>query len=203
MYRDVCAGSLSSLISQLNAQGYSRNTGCYGVHAEQNKQYQHSTLRIFSAQQHQANGKAQKKKKKKKKRQLFLLQTFEVSFTLRVDGWRHFAQNNSADERGRCRQCRSTTPAVEWQKHQNREFTGSKCNGDVFELHRWTPVVWAHVACKQRKTHIFAEHLPKCCKVRRKTQQQQKLPLRKEKKRKEKKKQKRCELHNTQPEFSG
>lgn len=54
MYRGVCTGSLSPLISQLNAQGYSRNTQCYRVHAEENKQHQRCTPRIFSARQHQA-----------------------------------------------------------------------------------------------------------------------------------------------------
>lgn len=60
MYRGVYTDSLSPLISQLNAHGYSRATGCYRVHAEQNKQYQNCTLRIVSAQQHLACWKTQK-----------------------------------------------------------------------------------------------------------------------------------------------
>lgn len=59
-YRGVCTGRLSTLISQLDAQGYSRNTGCYRVHAKQNKQYQRCTLRISSAQQHHARWKTQR-----------------------------------------------------------------------------------------------------------------------------------------------
>lgn len=60
MYGGVCTGRLSSLISQLNAQGYSRNTGCYRVHAEYNKQYQHCNPRIYSAQQHPTCWKTQR-----------------------------------------------------------------------------------------------------------------------------------------------
>lgn len=53
--------------------------GCYGVHAEQNKQKQHCTLRIFSVQQHQVFWRNSGKKH-------FLLETFfVVSFILSIE----------------------------------------------------------------------------------------------------------------------
>lgn len=79
MYRGVYTDSLSPLISQLNVQGYSRDTGCYRVHAEQNKQHQNCTLRIVSAQQHLAHWETQK-------RSFFCFVFFAVvSFQLKLD----------------------------------------------------------------------------------------------------------------------
>lgn len=69
MYRAVCTGSLSLLIIRLNAQGYSWSTGCYRLHAEENKQHHRCTRRISFSQTHQTWGENS---------QHFLLKTFGV-----------------------------------------------------------------------------------------------------------------------------